>query len=782
MESPTISLCMIVKDEVEELKRCLDSAAPYVDEIILVETDPEADHDWTIQYADQKTAISCYPFKWINDFSAARNFSFSKATGDYILWLDADDVLQGGEHLLEAIDYMKRNNYAWLAFNYQYAQDVAGIGIANHLKPRLILNDGNSTWKKPIHENLEYSGFYSWDKYKTIQVIHHLDPEKAIEKQLRNIAILEEEFVRDGTETDPRTLHYLGNSYLGIGMALVGRNMDGKEALDNAIYFYTEHTKRSGWDEETYFSYVGIGQALSGQDRSPEAISAFLRAVETRPDWSDAYWFLTIVYNDLKQYKKSIEFGEIALSKKKPETILAVNDSLHKFVAPSFLVQSYLLTNNVDKALRLAKAVYDGSERATELLTMAGQAYDLEQYVQTTIDFFNKTAQYDPNSLPKIAEAMPDLLLEDVRMQELRMTHAPAKTWDSNTVVFFCGKTAEEWSDHSVMTGIGGSEEATIYTARELAKLGYTVTVFNHCGTFKGEYNGVIYRPYWEFNPRDTFNWLILWRNAQISLAVEHARHLWVILHDKPDSSWFNESIIDRVERFVFLSQWQRNCVPEIPDDKVLISRNGLNLDNLGEVFKGTKRNPHKIIWSSSYDRGLKYILERWPRIRKAVPDATLEPLYGWETFDAIRGNDPKAMAWKQEMLGLLDQPGIGKARRVGKQELAQHFAEAAVWTYPTDFWEISCITAMRAQALGAIPVCSDYAALGETVQFGIKVPGVTEQGEMPDKVADKIVDQTIRLLKSDKETQDAIRKPMMAWAQKHYTWEAVAKQWTENL
>lgn len=770
---PTISLCMIVKDETEDLARCLESVSYFVDEIVLVTTDPGSHHHSVKEKSDK---VKLYPFKWRNDFSAARNYSFSKATGDYILWLDADDVLQGAEYLSEAVNYMQEYGFAWLCFNYQYAQDQAGVGIANHMKPRLIKNDGNSTWHKPIHENLEYTGHYVWDKFDKIQVIHNLDPNKVEEKQIRNISILEEEYIRDGEKTDPRTLHYLGNSYLGLGLV----NGTNTEELENAIYFYNEHTKVSGWDEETYFSFIGIGQALAALDRNQESISAFLRAVETRPDWSDAYWFLTIVYNDLGQYKKSIEFGEIALSKNKPDTILTVNDSLHKFVAPSFLVQSYLLTNDTDKALRLAKAVYDGSDRATELLSMAGKAYDLEQYVQTTLDYFNKTAQFDPESMPMIAESMPYLLREDVRMQELRMTHAPARTWEAKSVVFYCGRTSEEWSDHSVLTGIGGSEEATIYTARELAKLGYKVTVFNHCGDAKGVYNGVTYRPYWEFNPRDTFEWLILWRNTQLSLAIDNAKKLWVILHDKPENSWFNKEIIDQVDKFVFLSDYQRKCAPAVPDNKVLITRNGLNLEQLGEVFKVAKRNPHKIIWSSSYDRGLRYILERWSKIRAAVPDATLEPLYGWNTFDAVRANDPKAMEWKAEIVELLKQDGIGEARRVGSFELSQQFAEAGIWVYPCHFWEISCITAMRAQALGAIPVSTDFAALDETIQHGCKIKGVTENNVMPDEVADQVIDEAIRLLRNPR-LQDTLRKPMMAWAQKHFTWEQVAKQWANE-
>ena len=85
----TISLCMIVKNEEEVLDNCLSSISDVVDEIIIVDT---GSNDNTKIIANKYTN-NIYDFKWCDDFSKARNYSFSKATKDYILWLDADDYL-----------------------------------------------------------------------------------------------------------------------------------------------------------------------------------------------------------------------------------------------------------------------------------------------------------------------------------------------------------------------------------------------------------------------------------------------------------------------------------------------------------------------------------------------------------------------------------------------------------------------------------------------------------------------------------------------------------------
>ncbi len=85
----SISLCMIVKNESQVIERCLKCVSDLVDEIVIVDTGSTDD---TMSIA-RKFTDSIYEFPWIDDFSAARNFSFSKATKEYIMWLDADDII-----------------------------------------------------------------------------------------------------------------------------------------------------------------------------------------------------------------------------------------------------------------------------------------------------------------------------------------------------------------------------------------------------------------------------------------------------------------------------------------------------------------------------------------------------------------------------------------------------------------------------------------------------------------------------------------------------------------
>src|SRR3990167_1450566 len=96
----TLSVLLIARDEASVIGRCLASLQPLDwDELIVVDTGSSDD---TCEIAKLYGAKIAY-FKWINDYAAARNFAESLATGDYILWIDADEELLEGHELIRAI-------------------------------------------------------------------------------------------------------------------------------------------------------------------------------------------------------------------------------------------------------------------------------------------------------------------------------------------------------------------------------------------------------------------------------------------------------------------------------------------------------------------------------------------------------------------------------------------------------------------------------------------------------------------------------------------------------
>jgi tetratricopeptide (TPR) repeat protein len=165
----TVSLCMIVKNESSHLPRCLISAQPLVDEIIVVDT---GSTDTSADIA-RVFGARVYGFPWVDDFSAARNFGLSKASGDWILVLDADEVISCKSHgdfrpLLQqpvkrggcAFRVQTRNytNHAntigWKPNRGEYP-DEAGMGWFPSDKVRVFPNDARIRFTNPVHELVE---------------------------------------------------------------------------------------------------------------------------------------------------------------------------------------------------------------------------------------------------------------------------------------------------------------------------------------------------------------------------------------------------------------------------------------------------------------------------------------------------------------------------------------------------------------------------------------------------------------------------------------------------
>lgn len=148
----TVSLCMIVKNEEQILQRCLDSLAGLMDEIIIVDT---GSTDATKQIAARYTEL-IYDFTWIDDFSAARNFAFSKATKEYIYSADADEVLD--EKNRAAFLQLKQTILPEIEIVQMYYANQLSYGtIYNYdreLRPKLFKRNRTFRWQGAIHEQV----------------------------------------------------------------------------------------------------------------------------------------------------------------------------------------------------------------------------------------------------------------------------------------------------------------------------------------------------------------------------------------------------------------------------------------------------------------------------------------------------------------------------------------------------------------------------------------------------------------------------------------------------
>lgn len=250
----TISLCMIVKNEEKVLARCLDSVSDLVDEIIIVDTGSvDRTKEIAARYTDK-----IYDFEWIFDFSAARNFAFSKATCDYIYSADADEVID--EENRERFRVLKENLLSEIEIVQMYYGNQLSFGtIYNYdkeLRPKLFKRLRTFEWIEPIHETVRLSPVV----YDSEIVITHL-PEQ---------------------------------SHTGRDLLAFQRQIQNERALSGRLAnLYAKELFVSGQDKdfleaEDYFTAVA-DNADTSPEQMKEAICVVVKAAALRKDYLKFY-------------------------------------------------------------------------------------------------------------------------------------------------------------------------------------------------------------------------------------------------------------------------------------------------------------------------------------------------------------------------------------------------------------------------------------------------------------------------------------------------------------
>lgn len=803
-----VALNMILKQDepVSIVKRAIDSVFPYVDGVFITLTykDDKLEKSPLIDFLTQKYKANLSFFKWVNDFAAARNFAMAQVPKDYyyIFWFDADDILQGGQYLKQVAREGFLARLSAIFFTYWYKVDLDENGevreiVIEHKRERLIRNDGTYKWIGMLHETL-----IPQKKENVNQVFHpecivvHLTTEDREDKNLeRNISILEAAAKKE-QHKDPRTLLYLAKAYFDKGKVKDLKNRKIWFELAQALLWeYLEgsgkpgepgYQESSGWNQERAVAWSYIASMFRLEGKLNSALKAINNAIVEDPLMPTYYLDLAMTWTLKQEWEKAEHWLRVATLTPIPQTTAILNPRDLKTQALEIDYNIAMAKQDLDRALK-------ASQKLTEIIPNVvgvGERLEMVKALKATNTAAQSVAylvrylemSMEPQKITPLLQSIPNTLKGESFISDIKHKYLPSRVWDDNEIAILCGPGFEKWSPKNVKTGLGGSESAVVYLSKELTRLGWKVTVFADPQDDTGIYDGVEYKPWHEVDNRDRFNILIIWRAIGFADGEFSANKVYLWTHDVPNCADITEERLGKIDKIMALTNYHRSLFKmskdgefvDIPDDKFFITANGIEPV---QINKKWKRDLHRMIWTSSYDRGLPYLLNMWPDIKKAVPDTNLHIYYGWNLFDRFHADNPAKMEWKAKVEKLMNQEGITHHGRVGHKELRRAYAESGVFSYPTDFQEIHCISSAEAQAYGAVPCVTDYAALKETVKYGIKVPFdiTTEEGQKQYK------ENLISLLK-DTKRQEETRRPMMEWASKHFLWSGVAKSWNKEF
>ena len=322
---PTISLCMIAKNEEKYLEQCLNSVKELVDEIIIVDT---SSTDKTKEIA-KKFNAKIYDFKWIDDFSAARNESIKHAAKDWILVLDADEVIEKRD--LKKIKNIVQNEKDFAGFKLEQRSYIKNyfegalknnsdldlvkqyqFYILNSLV-RLFKNNLGIEFKHRVHELVEdYMEEHGLKYKKTDIILHHFGSLKG-EETVKEKAEQYSKIILKQLKEKPESARY---NYQAARMHL------GRGDLSNAL----KHFKKAAKIEPSYkLVFSEIAKVYLQMNDKNRAIEYFKKSINHNPENPSPANNLAVVYMSMGKFDKAKEILEGQLKKHPDNKALKYN-------------------------------------------------------------------------------------------------------------------------------------------------------------------------------------------------------------------------------------------------------------------------------------------------------------------------------------------------------------------------------------------------------------------------------------------------------------------------
>jgi glycosyltransferase involved in cell wall biosynthesis len=299
-----MSLCMIVKDEEKVLRRCLDSVKGIIDEIIIVDTG-STDNTKAIarEYTDK-----IYDFEWNGNFSEARNYAASKATGKWILVLDADEYVERN-NLQKAIDEIKEHQDAYdmyLATIINFSGKNAEF-TAQHRHWRIYKNDGTIHFYRAIHEQLTKANKEASVGESSLIIYHSGYLSQVVREKNkieRNVPLVQSEIQQSTSEAF---------DYFNLGNELK-RSGQIKEALDAYVKAY--QNKKSIWVEWVPFCLCNMVECLISLERYDDALAIIYDAENIYSNAVDFMYYKGYIFLIQNRYDDAREVFEFILQNK----------------------------------------------------------------------------------------------------------------------------------------------------------------------------------------------------------------------------------------------------------------------------------------------------------------------------------------------------------------------------------------------------------------------------------------------------------------------------------
>jgi glycosyltransferase involved in cell wall biosynthesis len=439
-----ISVCIIVKNE-PLLEKCILSFRDYIEELVIVDTGSTDLQTVEIarKYADKfeiYTACNNPQTGLIEDFSQAREYSFSLATKQHVMWLDSDDIIVGAENLLELTSAKATDPNAEaiaFMFPYEYSYNELGQCTCLHYRERLVSDKTKFHWVNPVHEVLIPN-----NDAKTVFVTN----ENVVYKHMRqysdkplesgrNLRILRNYFEKV-KDTDARQMYYLGLECHNNGL------------VDEAIEHLSKYVDVSGWDDERAMAclkLIDIYMALGEYDKG---LKWAFKTVALKETWGEGYFALGKMFyflamkggpDETRHWERCAYFSNLGLSLPITKTLLFINPldrnyDIHRYLNMALnrlgdvvgalnSVNTALKTKPDDQDLIVNKKIYETWLVKNQVLKAIQDLKTLQDIDQQTADllFAIINKQINISAINQISAASAPVDDQKKKLDHLRL-------------------------------------------------------------------------------------------------------------------------------------------------------------------------------------------------------------------------------------------------------------------------------------------------------------------------------------------------------------------------
>lgn len=717
MKRPSISLACIMKNEAHNLPILLGSVKDCFDEILITDTGSTDD---SVEVA-KKLGAQVTHFEWCHDFAKARNASFEPVKTDYVMWLDLDDSLQNREAFIEWRDNAMEFADYWLA-TYHYAYDANDKPVCSFVRERVLNTAFKFNWRYFIHEGvIPASNYYRQpriSKNDIWSVRHRRSPSDLQQDRGRNLKIFE----HNKDRLDARMKYYYGKELFENDKPL-----DGIRFLTDA----QADPDLQGHDRVLCIQYSCYAAMAMNQFNT--AIHFAYLGLEFEPNRAEFY---NIIADCQMKMGKVIE----AI----PAYNAAKNCIMPQNVGPIFL-QSHAYTTHPREML--AK-IYGNIGNIDRSIAEAEEAASM-------------------GSVHAANEILPPL-----RKAKQFSYMRPAGEKTNGDIVISCPHPGPwEWDGKLYREKpLGGSETAAVEMAERLSRLtGRKTIVFNHRQK-EITHAGVEYRPanlMADYFMNETPEVHIAWRH---NIKLTNARtYLWQ--HDLMTTGAENTAVY---EKAFCLSPFHARYVHSmqgVPFDKIWVTKNGIDSKRFTSPLP--VKDPFKVVFASSPDRGLDRAIRIMDRFVEKYPKLTLEIFYGREN---LRKYGLGQLADQLDRM-IAARPWCIDRGFTEQNKMIETFKRSAIWLHPCDFIETFCLTSLETTLSGMYAVTRRLGGLQDTLKPFEEAGWATLLDH--DCVTEEEYTAYAKAFESallERKWEKPVLDP------KQFDWDEVAKSWVEYL